>query len=885
MSRKVQHQNPGSGRPPRPPRYAALFLGRLSPYDEEYAVRGDLAEEFVERLRTYGRVHAAWWYRRQALFALASYVRLSVRIGVDMLKNIMKVALRNMARYKLYSVINLAGLAAGLTLGLLVLLYVRYEFSYDDFHERPDDIYRVVTKQTGNVYQGTDWWAVSPGYLAEAMKKEYPDAELAARVNRIGVVFRNGAKTFRENRVLFADPDFMRIFRIPVLEGAAAYALREPFTIWLTRNAARKYFGAENPVGQTLSALFRDSRVFSFRIAGIIENAAEPSHLAYDCIASLSSMPEVIGGDYGRQFLTRLSSSLDFTTYVRLLPGTDPAAVESRLPGLAERYENNGQGTRNRFSLQSLRRIHLYSRFNFDISGTNGDIKFVYILSAIGIVILLVACFNFMNLFTARSATRAKEIGVRKVMGSEQKHLRLQFFGEALLFTVLASGAAVLLARLFLPLFNALVGRRIDFSLLSRPGTLLAGGGLVLFVTFVSGAYPAILLSSWSPIPILKGAAQSGGRKTSVLRNALVCFQFTASIALLACTFIINAQMKFVRNKDLGFQRDYIINVLVNEDALVQNQEPFRAEILKDPRILDFTASRVLPSYIGGGSLTKQEDGREIMFYRAYGDYHFLDFYGLSLVMGRNFSPDNPTDEKDAIILNETAARQFGWKDPLGKRVMVDGRSTSVQVIGVVRDFHYHPLNLPMMPLWIRLSPQQNNHFSIKISSFDVPTTLAFLEGVWKKFSPNYPFAYTFMDERIARMYAEQRTFSKMFVALSSLAAFLACLGLVGLAAFTAERRRREIGIRRVLGASAPRVAAVLTQGFLTWVALASVGAFPIAWWAGTSWLRRFAYRITVDWIPFLAALGLALVLAFFSVVVQSFRAAAYDPAETLRHE
>ncbi|MEN6311603.1 MAG: ABC transporter permease, partial [Acidobacteriota bacterium] len=504
-----------------PPRSAARLLARLTRYDEEYAVRGDLAEEFAERLRTSGRGRAALWYWRQALFALVSYIQLSIRLGVDMLKNVMKIALRNMARYKFFSLINLAGLAAGLALSLLVLLYVRYEFSFDDFHERPNDIYRIVTKQLGNVYQGTDWWARSPAFLAETMKKEYPDVELAARMIDMGGVFRNGDKVFRELSGLSADPDFMKMFRIPVLAGQPADALREPFTIWLTRDMARKYFGAANPVGKTL--LF-DNRIL-FRVAGVIENAPKPSHLRYDFIASMSSMPEILGGDYGRQWLIRTNGSLDFATYIRLKPGADPAAVENRLLELAKRYKMFDEGFQNRFSLQPLRRIHLFSQFNFDISATNGDIRTVYILSAIGLVILLVACFNFMNLFTARSATRAKEIGVRKVLGSERKQLRLQFFGEALLFTVLASAAAVLLVRLFLPLFNTLVGRKIDFSLLARPGTLLAGGVIVLFVALVSGAYPAFLLSSWSPLPILKGAAQSGGRKTSVLRNALVCVQ------------------------------------------------------------------------------------------------------------------------------------------------------------------------------------------------------------------------------------------------------------------------------------------------------------------------------------------------------------------------
>lgn len=796
-----------------------------------------------------------------------------------MLRNFMKIAFRNMARYKLYSLINLAGLAAGLALGFFVVLFARYELSYDAFHERPGDIYRVISRQIGNVYQGTDWWAVSPAVLAGAMKSEFPEVELACRVTSRGGVFRNGDRLFRESRIFFADPDFLKIFRVPILDGAPADTLREPLTIWLTMDSARKYFGRENPVGKTL---LYDNR-FSFRVAGVVADAPQPSHLQFDFIASLSSLPEIYGGEFGRVFLTR-TSSLDFTTYFRLRRGTDPTALEGRLLDLAKTYDQPGK-RQNRFAIQPLGKIHLFSRFNFDLAEKNGDIRTVYLLSAIGLVILLVACFNFVNLFTARSATRAKEIGVRKVLGSERRDLRLQFFSEAFLFTGLASVAAVLLVRLLLPLFNSLAGTDMDLSMLARPGMLLAGGAIILGVAILSGAYPAFLLSSWSPVPILKGAAPSGGGKASRLRNVMVCAQFAASIGLLASTFIIQAQMRFIREKDLGFARDQIINLRVSEPSLVQNAAVFREEALKNPGVLDFTGSDVLPSSIGGGGPQKMEDGREIVFYRAHGDLRFLDVYGLTLVQGRSFSPEYPADAEDSVIINEAAVRALGWKDPVGKTLPTDGQLKRARIIGVVRDFNFHPLNLPVMPLWIRLSSSQNSFFSAKISTANIPATLSHLEAVWKKMSPNFPFEYTFMDERIGRMYAAERRFSKMFVAFSLLATFLACLGLVGLSTFTAERRMKEIGIRRVLGASAPQVASVLARGFLKWVAVAALAAFPIAYLAGHSWLGKFAYRIELSWAPFLAALGLALGLAFVSVIIQSWRASAADPVRCLRNE
>ena len=566
---------------PAPPRFARRLLSRLRRYDEEFSLQGDLSEEFVERARESGRFRAGLWFRRQALFALGSSVTYSIQLGVEMLKNVMKIALRTMRRFKFYSLINLLGLSVGLAVILLALLYVRYETSYDDFHDRPQDIYRIVTRQLGNVYQGTDWWAVSPAILGESMKEALPDVEIAARVRDWGALLRNGDRVFRE-MVLFADPDFFKIFGVRVAAGDPAKALEEPFTIWPTREMARKYFGSEDPVGKTI--LYENK--LPFRVAGVLENYPDRSHLKIDFVASLSSAPQILTAafgesqEYAQAFLHR-SGSLDFTTYVRLRPGTDPAEVERRLPDVQKRFEEatptGMPGLRNVFSLQPLSRIHLHSRFNFDISGSNGDIRTVRLIAAIGFLILLIACFNFMNLATARSALRAKEIGVRKVLGSGRKELRFQFFGESLLFALMASVLAVPMVILSLPVFNRLLGRTIGLGLLARADVLLAGVGILLFVAFVSGAYPALLLSSWSPVPILKGAAQSGGRKSAALRNAMVCIQFAASIALLAGTFVVNGQMRFIRNKDLGFQRDHILTVVAQNDSLRGNPQPFRA--------------------------------------------------------------------------------------------------------------------------------------------------------------------------------------------------------------------------------------------------------------------------------------------------------------------
>jgi putative ABC transport system permease protein len=449
----------------------------------------------------------------------------------------------------------------------------------------------------------------------------------------------------------------------------------------------------------------------------------------------------------------------------------------------------------------------------------------------------------------------------------------------------MAGGIAVLFVVLSLPLFDRLLGRTIDLSLLARADVILAAAGVVLFVAFVSGAYPALLLSSWDPVPILKGAAQSGGRGSTALRNGLVCMQFAVSIALLAGTFVVTGQMRYIEAKDLGFRKDHILSAVAAFSPGLANPEPFRNEILKNPRVLDFTSAGIDPSYIGSGGPQKLADGRELVFYRATGDAHFLDFFGMKIIRGRNFSPEYPSDERESLIINETAAEALGWEDPIGRLLLTDGRIPKGRIIGVVRDFHFHPLRLPIMPLWFRQTTSGNAHFFIKVDSRDLPATVRFLETAWKKFSPDFPFAYSFLEDNLERLYADERAFSALFGALAGLAAFLACLGLVGLSTFTVERRMREIGIRRVLGASRPGIAALLSQGFLKWVLIAAAIALPVAFLAGRSWLNRFAYRVEMGVVPFAAALGAAMGLALLSVAVQSLRAGSADPARILRRD
>jgi len=851
--------------------------------DLEYTYACDKKDKGLSRSRLI-------WIRKFCV-VFVSFILNSMLWRMIMFSNYLKITLRNLKKHKVYSFINIAGLALGLTFAILILTYIRYEFSYDRFHKNADDIYRVISKND-NAWAGSLWWNATAGVLKSVLLENCPEVENAARlclwkgiIDLRGLFSADGVSHFEED-IYMVDPEFLEIFSFPLAAGDPDTALNEPFSILLTQDTAKKYFGRENPVGRVINA----DNTYDYTVTGILQNVPENSHVKFDILISFSTIYAFPEGKEGH---VEGWGSQNYVTYLQLAEGANPANIEARLPALIKKIR--GERFKNSYYLDPMTRIHLHSQINLDLE-TNSDIRYIYLFSAIAFFILLIACFNYMNLSTARSTARLKEVGIRKVVGADRRQLILQFLSESLLFTGLALFLSLLLVRLLLPVFGRFVERDLDFHLLSGNGTLVALiAGLTLLVGTVAGSYPAFFLSAFKPVNVIKGTFQAGSKRPFRIRNILVIFQFTISIILIVCTFTIYSQLNYIKNRDLGFRKDHIVAVRVQDNHLRGHYEPLQRELMQYARILDVTVSDDLPSTIrgGGGGEWEGEKPGDIdpNLYNTFVGYNYLDFYDLKLAAGRNFSLLHATD-KNAYILNETAVKAIGWDNPIGKKFKL--WKDWGTVIGVVEDFHFFPLHQKIEPVVISLVYEgddeyllkyaRTNYLSIKIESADIAGALAFIEKTYKKYT-EYPFDYTFLDERINSMYRSEQRLGKSFISFSLMAVFIACLGLFGLASFTAEQKTKEIGIRRILGASVPAMVVMLVRLFLRWLLLSSLLSCPIAYTIMKRWMINFVYRTDIQIWIFLAAPALTALIAILTVGFQSVKAAVANPAECLRYE
>ncbi|MDH5385001.1 MAG: ABC transporter permease [Candidatus Aminicenantes bacterium] len=807
-----------------------------------------------------------------------------------MFKNYMKITLRNIRRHKGYSFINVAGLVLGFTIVLLITIYIRYEFSYDRFHENADSIYRVIQKAE-EARSGSPWWNATPGLLKSTLLEECPEVENAARlclwksiINLRGL-FSSGKVNDFESDIYLVDPEFLEIFSFPLVAGDPKTALNDPFSILITRETAEKYFGSEDPVGKVLNA----DKTYDYKITGVLENVPANSHVHFDFLISFStiySFPE------GKEGWVNTWGSNNYITYLQLTKDADPQKVQARMSDIIKSHKERYA---NRFFLDPVTRIHLHSNINLDLEA-NSDIRIIYLMSAIAFFILLIACFNYMNLSTARSALRCKEVGIRKVVGASRQHLIHQFIGESLFLALIALGASLLLVRLFLSAFSRFMDRDFHLSLFFKdPVIIILILGITMIVGLAAGSYPALFLSGFRPADVLKRVIQSDSRKPYRIRNFLVVFQFTISISLIICTFIIYSQLNYIKKKDLGFRKDHIVAVRMQDQRLRQNYEPLLEAFKQHSKILDVTVSDDLPyAIVGGGGCEwegKEPDVTYPSFYNAFVGYNFLDFYGIELADGRNFSKLHLTDEK-AYIVNETAVKAMGMENPVGKRFK-DWKGEGT-IIGVAKDFHFASLKQEVKPVVLSLIYKGDedylnkyatvNYFSLRIGSEDVAGSLKRIEAIYKKFT-DYPFIFTFLDERIDRMYRSEQKLGQSFITFSMIAIFIACLGLFGLASFTAEQKTKEIGIRRILGASIPGVVVLQIRGFFKWLILSSLIACPAAYIIMNRWMQDFAYRADIRIWFFAAATLIAAMIALFTVSFQSVKAAVANPVDSLRYE
>ena len=808
-----------------------------------------------------------------------------------MLKNYFKVALRNLWKSKGYSAINIIGLAAGLGVCLLIVLYVVDELSYDKYNTKAERIYRLDS----DIYFNNTGFtaAVSPKPLAKTMKTDYPQVEQMVRTSYSGdIMVKKGNNFIQDHHLVFADSTFFQVFTLPMVAGDPATALNEPHSIVIDESAAKRYFNSTDVIGKTLEL---ENKAIC-KVTGVIRDIPQQSHFHFSFIRPLRDRDD--NGDENDWL------SNNYISYILAKPGVSRDFLQGRVDATVDNYlskqlqdllhtstqDMKKQGNYFKYYLMPLLDIHLHSNKSYEFEA-NGNINYVTIFSFIAVLILLIACVNFMNLSTARSANRAREVGIRKVAGSTRGNLIFQFLLESVLLSFFSLLLALGIALLLLPMFNTLAGKELHAGMLFSGRFLPVLVVVVFLVGCIAGSYPAFYLSGFQPIQVLKGRIASGF-KSSWLRSSLVVFQFTISIMLIIGTLVIYNQLKYIRSRELGYNRE---QVLVIHGAYEAGDpiKSFRQDLLSLSGVVDATLSGDLPSSGGGYSQNgwfrdaSMDAKRVTVMTTLYVDEHYIPTLGMKMVQGRNFSKDFPTDSV-AIILNESAAAILGMKDPLNEKMYrpKDNNMTplAMHVVGVVKDFNYNSMHEKVGPLIIRLSDNRGK-MAVRLRPGTTSALVHQIEAKWNKIAPGLPFTYTFMDNDFNNLYhAEQQT-GQVFITFAIFAILIACLGLFGLVTYAAEQRMKEIGVRKVLGAKVTGIVALLSRDFTRLVLISALVAFPLAWWGMNQWLQSFAYRIGLSWWIFVLAGSAAMLIALLTVSVQTARAALANPVKSLRSE
>jgi putative ABC transport system permease protein len=804
-----------------------------------------------------------------------------------MIKNFVKTAFRSLMKNKGFTAINILGLALGLAACLLIVFYVVDELSYDRFNKKADRIYRVNEdlKLGDNRVQ----YAVAMAPLAQTLKRDFPEVENAARLRPTGFHVKKGGENIQESNVVFADPSVFDVFTLPMLYGDKTSALTEPYTVVISASTALKYFNKLNVVGQILTI---DNNQ-PLKITGVMEDMPKQSHFYADFLESMTTKADSHSNGW-------LQSN--FNTYVLFREGADPKKLEAKLPQLLRKYsaaEMQGavgmnidafekSGSFFRLNLIPLTAIHLHSNLTGEMSA-NSSAQYVYIFSAIALFILIIACVNFMNLSTARSSNRAREVGVRKVLGSPRKYLIGQFLTESILITLAGTIIALVIAAVMLPAFNNLSGKSIAINtdILTWLAPVLFIG--VLTIGCLAGAYPAIFLSGFQPVDVLKGKL-STGFKGSRLRSFLVVFQFAVSIFLIVGTLVIYNQLKYIQNRDIGYNRNQVL-VIKNTYELGNQANIFKQEVKQLPGVVNATLTQFLPT---SGSRTtdalfkdQSKDPKKTIFPQLWQvDHDYLKTLDMKLVAGRGFSDKLPTDS-NAIVINETAAKFLGFSNPINKVLYRGYNNLQLKpytIIGVIKDFNFSSLRDNVTPVVLFLS-NNNGNLGIRVNTANLPTLLSSIENKWKALTPSVKINYSFMDADFDATYRTEQRMGQIFIVFTSLAIIIACLGLFGLSAYAAEQRTKEIGIRKVLGANISTIVRMLSLDFIKLVFISILIATPVAWWVMNKWLQDFAYRINIQWWV-LAIAGLtAMLIAFMTISFQSIKAALANPVNSLRSE
>ncbi len=865
----------------RPPKIAEWILRKIHSDNGDYTHLGDFREVYSQLIQTRGALSAWMWYWLQVFRSIPGFVINKIYWSVAMFRNYLVISFRNIVRNKWFSIIKIVGLSVGMAAFLLILFYVQFELSYDRFHEKGDQIHLFLTRDTWTRKDVIEYTAGSPEPLAAALIENIPEVVNATCIMKPWApktVLQYGEKRFFEKGI-YADHNFLNIFTFPLVKGNPRKALVEPNTIVISENVAQKLFGKNDPMGKTI--VYRErSSMYELKVTGVAEPIPPNSHLQSDFFISVETLVQ----DKSKKWMINVWNVGNFTTFVELAKNASTAEVEKKI--LAFTAQLTGATPEElkgyAIALQPIKDIHLRSQIR-DQESSRMEIRYVTLFISIALVILLIACINYMNLTTARSATRSREIGIRKVVGANRKQLFKQFIGESCFITLLSMGIALLLIHVVLPWFRSLIGIDLPVDYLQNTSFLISIIASWLFISLFAGSYPALILSATKPINVFRDFATSG-KKGSAFRNLLVVVQFTASVVLIVGTVVIFGQMNYVKNRRLGYDREHVIVILTHEKETGLKAQAIKNKLLQYPEVIGVSISGALPLDVRSRFLNQQFEGEDGQTVRMnirfdYIDYDFLDVFKIEMAQGRNFSKEF-SDDESAVLVNETAVKQLGWTNPIGKKL--PGRD-EYHVIGVVKDFYFASLHQRIEPMMFLL--REGPRIAVRVRPGNIQKTVALLKDVFERNTQTQPFDFFFLDDRFNQLYKKEQRTGEIFAYFSLLAIFIACLGLLGLASFTVERRTKEIGIRRVLGASAYRIVTLLGKEYVRLVIIANVIAWPVAYLAMNRWLQNFAYRININvWMFILAAAGV-LFIAFITVSYQTLKAALTNPADTLRYE
>ena len=860
----------------KPPRLAERILRSILPDRGWDSPLGDFEEFYKNMAKEKGSALAHFWYWSQVIKLIPAKIVNILYWRSIMILNYLKIALRNIRRHKIYSSINIIGLAIGIACCILVYMYVHHELSYDRYHQDGNRVFRIAQKIQKDAAELDTARVATP--LIPAIRESFHEVESAVRFQLAtwdSLVEREDTKYY-EDWVMIAENDIFNVFTIPFIRGNPKKALDRPRTVVITESVAQRYFGHGDPLGQTL--VLWGNQV---EVTGVVADYPKNTHLKYDIIISLNGFERTWNLDNWEW--------TGFYAYVKLKPNVNPKNFEEKVRHIANVYAQEkleDWGETFTFYLQPIDSIYLHSNLVSEI-GSPGNPRDIYIFSIIGMLILLISCINFTNLATARAANRAKEVGVRKVVGAHRTQLTRQFLLESMLASFVSLLLSLIIVALALPFFNMLVGQNFERSDLFKPMLLLILVGFSVFVGFLAGSYPAFVLSRFMAVKVLKGS-RGHDPKGNLLRKALVVAQFSITIFLVIGTLTVYRQIDFMKNKHLGFDKH---QKLIIPAEMRDRYESVKNEFLNDPSITGATACWNVPGHLANLIEVRlvgetDENTQSMNFY--YVDSDFLSEYKIDMIAGRSFQKEVQTDIEDTFILNESAASAFGFSSPeeaIGKRMYEGGSGGVGAIIGVTKDFHYKGLQTKVEPLVLQWRPDFFSYLSLTVNTENLPQTLSFVEKKWNELQLGGLFTYFFLDEDFNRFYRSEESLGRLYTALTLLALFISCLGLAGLSSFAAEQRTKEIGIRKILGASVSNILALLVREFTKWVFLANIIAWPVAYFIIDKWLQGFAYRTNLAIWIFGFSAAFALFIAVMTVSFQSIKAALTDPVNSLRYE